>query len=284
MWSDYKGLETTIGLNDTTTITNLRTDCGNARNSLPGNPPGSVPCNWWEDYNEWLVTNQNGDGSWNGYWNWVDPLATAFDINILGAIQIPINKPPVAMCQNVIVSADSSCQYQGTASIDNGSYDPDSGDTITITQDPAGPYSLGPTTVTLTVTDSHGASSTCGGTVTVVDTTPPSIVSLSANPNSLWPPNHKMVPVTVTAIASDNCTAAPACHIVSVSSNEPENGLGDGDTAPDWKIAGNLTVNLRAERSGTGSGRIYTITTVCTDASNNNSSSGTVTVKVPHNM
>jgi hypothetical protein len=68
-----------------------------------------------------------------------------------------------------------------------------------------------------------------------------------------------------------------------VSSNEPENGLGDGDTSPDWKITGNLTLNLRAERSGKGSGRIYTITVKCADA-DGNSSSGNVRVSVPHDQ
>ena len=74
------------------------------------------------------------------------------------------------------------------------------------------------------------------------------------------------------------------CGVVEyrvVSSNEPVNGTGDGDTAPDWVITGNLTVDLRAERSGTGSGRVYTITVRCTDASGN-SSTKTVTVTVPH--
>jgi hypothetical protein len=88
MWSVYKGLETIIGLNDTGTITSLLTTCG-APGSLPGNPPGSVPCNWVEDYNQWLVDNQNPDGSWTGYGHWFGPLATAFDLGILGAAQIP---------------------------------------------------------------------------------------------------------------------------------------------------------------------------------------------------
>lgn len=91
MWSVYKGLEVNIGLDDTTAITNLRAgNCGDP--DLPGNPPGSKPCNWWEDYNDWLVTDQSADGSWPGYSYWTGPLATAFDVNILGATTIPVSK------------------------------------------------------------------------------------------------------------------------------------------------------------------------------------------------
>ncbi len=48
------------------------------------------PCNWWEDYNQSLVTSQNANGSWTGYVNWFGPLATAFNVNILGATPIPV--------------------------------------------------------------------------------------------------------------------------------------------------------------------------------------------------
>ncbi len=90
MFSVYKGLETFIGLRDTTYITNLLTgDCGTGR----GHPPGSGPCNWWEDYNEWLVLDQNHDGSWTGYGYWYGPLATAYDIIILGATLVPTGEP-----------------------------------------------------------------------------------------------------------------------------------------------------------------------------------------------
>jgi hypothetical protein len=92
-----------------------------------------------------------------------------------------------------------------------------------------------------------------------------------------------MVPVTVAVSVSDICDTTPTCTITSVSSNEPVNGLGDGDTAPDWVITGGLSVNLRAERSGTGSGRLYTIAVTCTDDSGN-SSTGTVGVTVPHSQ
>jgi hypothetical protein len=115
----------------------------------------------------------------------------------------------------------------------------------------------------------------------VPDTAPPDIASLTATPGLLWPPDHKMVPVAVAVSMSDNLDPAPVCRIVAVSSSEPVIGTGDGVTAPDWQISGPLTVNLRAERSGTGSGRTYTITVQCTDASGN-SSTKSVTVTVPH--
>jgi hypothetical protein len=190
------------------------------------------------------------------------------------------NQLPVAMCKNVTVPAGPSCT--ANASINDGSFDPD-GDPITITQSPPGPYPPGDTLVTLTVTDSKGASSQCVATVTVVDNTPPTITGISANPSVLWPPNHEMVNVTVNYSVSDNCTpsAAITCAL-SVSSNEPVNGTGDGDTAPDWEIIDAHHVRLRAERAGNGNGRVYTITITCADG-NGNSSVKTVTVSVPKN-
>ena len=90
-----------------------------------------------------------------------------------------------------------------------------------------------------------------------------------------------MVAVKVAVSGSDVCDTTPSCHITSVSSNEPENGLGDGDKSPDWQITGDLTLKLRAERSGKGNGRIYTATISCSDASGN-SLEGEVTITVPH--
>ncbi len=120
-------------------------------------------------------------------------------------------------------------------------------------------------------------------TIMPVDTTPPVINSVSANPNRLWPPNHFMVPVTMSVQVTDLCDTVPICRITGVTSNQPLNGLGDGNTMPDWQIMGDLLVNLRAERSGVGGMRVYTLTTTCTDASNN-STSATVDVTVPLSM
>ena len=114
-----------------------------------------------------------------------------------------------------------------------------------------------------------------------VDLTPPVISGLSVTPSTLWPPNHKMVDVTVNYSASDNRSAAARC-VLSVSSNEPSTGtgLGAGNTTSDWAIINEHQVQLRAERAATGNGRIYTIPVSCSDGSGNTSSKS-VTVSVP---
>jgi uncharacterized protein (DUF1330 family) len=182
------------------------------------------------------------------------------------------NKPPVAVCQNVTAVAGSNCT--ASASIDNGSYDPD-GDPITLTQSPAGPYSLGNTSVTLTVSDNKGASSQCTGTVNVTDYTPPTITSASVTPSELWPPNKKMVDVTVNYNSNDNCDSHSTCAL-SVTCNEPI-------SSSDYTVVDAHHVKLTADRLGSGNGRIYTITITCTDASGN-SSGQAVAVTVPHDQ
>jgi hypothetical protein len=134
--------------------------------------------------------------------------------------------------------------------------------------------------VQVVATDSATSSASCATTVTVVDTNPPAIKDAWAWPNILWPPNHQMVTVIVNAMVTDKCSPT-TWNIIKVQSSEPVNGLGDGDTAPDWQITGNHTVSLRAERSGTGPGRVYTITLQATDAAGNVSMPKTVTVTVP---
>jgi hypothetical protein len=141
-------------------------------------------------------------------------------------------------------------------------------------------FPLGTTSVTWSAKDKCGKGNTATQDVTIVDTTPPE-VALSVTPEVLWPPNHRLVPVNVVASVSDVCDENPVCQIVSVGSNEPVNGSGDGNTAPDWETNGDLEVSLRAERSGNGNGRLYSIMVECSDASGK-SSAETVTVSVPH--
>ena len=112
------------------------------------------------------------------------------------------------------------------------------------------------------------------------DAVPP-VVEVSVVPDTLWPPNHKYVTVQATVDVSDNIDPNPTLTLVSVTSNEPDDGLGDGDTPDDIVIVDDFTFKLRAERSGTGDGRVYTITYQATDACGN-STVATATVTVPH--
>jgi hypothetical protein len=92
-----------------------------------------------------------------------------------------------------------------------------------------------------------------------------------ASPSELWPPNHKMVPVTVDVAGDDNCDLdfASSCSIVAVTSDEPLNDIGDGNTDGDYEITGPLTVDLRAERSGPLKGLMYILTVECVDNAGN---------------
>ena len=119
--------------------------------------------------------------------------------------------------------------------------------------------------------------------LTTVDPTPPNISTVTANPASLWPPNHKMRDVAINYTATDTCPGTVNCSITNITSNEPINGTGDGDTSPDWEFVDNHNVRLRAEHAGGGNGRIYTITVTCTDAAGNTSTK-TVEVHVGHNI
>ena len=121
-------------------------------------------------------------------------------------------------------------------------------------------------------------------TVQAFDTTPPVIESMSVSPDTLWPPNHRMITVTADVVATDTCDPNPVCAIVSVSSDEPENGTGDGNTVPDWLLSGGLTADLRAERAGPEDGRTYTVEVTCSDESGNVSDPATAEVSVPHDQ
>lgn len=145
-----------------------------------------------------------------------------------------------------------------------------------------------PDTLTVNVESVSGTARNFAVVVSTVsdesDTTPPAINSLAANPAVIWPPNHKMVNVDLTVDVVDDQDPSPVCQIAGVTSNEPIDGPGDGSTDPDWVVADPavLELQLRAERSGNGTDRIYTVAVSCSDAAGN-ASSATVPVTVPHN-
>ena len=135
-----------------------------------------------------------------------------------------------------------------------------------------------PGTYTLAYTaDNTFAKTTVTRTVIVADTIAPVIAGFSVTPDMFGPPNHQLFDVFASYTAAD-ASGTPTCAL-SVSSNELTDALGDGTTSVDWLVISPRQVKLRAERSGTGAGRTYTVTVTCGDPSGNASStSANVTI------
>jgi triacylglycerol esterase/lipase EstA (alpha/beta hydrolase family) len=117
-----------------------------------------------------------------------------------------------------------------------------------------------------------------------LDHTPPTL-SVTLSPTVLWPPNHQLQEVVATIAVTDDHDPHPTVKLVSITSSEPDNGLGDGDTPNDIQQAAFGTDDrqflLRAERSGTGPGRTYTVTYEARDAAGN-ATQVSVQVTAPH--
>ena len=209
--------------------------------------------------------------------------ADAFDSNDVTIIVQDTTPPVITLNGSATVvlecGVDSYIEEGATAT---DLCDPDV--PVVIGGDTVDPSTCGTYVVTYDATDSWGNEAVqVTRTVNVVDMMAPTINSISADPDVLWPPNHKMVEVAVTVDAEDICDAAPVCIIVDVTSNAPINDPGDGDTKPDWEITGDLTVKLRAEQAGSGTGRVYTIHVQGADVSGN-TTTATVEVTVPHDQ
>jgi hypothetical protein len=120
--------------------------------------------------------------------------------------------------------------------------------------------------ITAVGTDSNGDTGEDGVHIIVLAGAAPAVfvAHVATSPNRLWPPNKKMVPVTVTpeALVSPELVP-PDCEIVGVTSNEPDDDKKNDKFKGDWTITGPLTVELRAERKGGGEGREYAISVEC---------------------
>ena len=151
---------------------------------------------------------------------------------------------------------------------------------VTATPASGSTFPVGTNEVVWSIVEGTNDLASCSFNVIVEGTEPLVITNAWVSKTLLWPPNHKMVKVTVFYQDSGNCDSSPDCAL-TVTSNEPVNGRGDGNTKPDWQVLDAHHVLLRAERSGQGDGRTYTITITCTDTSGN-SATVDVTVLVPH--
>ncbi len=111
---------------------------------------------------------------------------------------------------------------------------------------------------------------------------PPVCGDAQASPNVLWPPNHKIVGVSILGVTDPDGDPVTV-QINQILQDEPTNGTGDGDTCPDGQGIGAAVAGLRAERSGNGNGRVYTILFTATDG-RGGSCPGRVQVCVPHDQ
>jgi hypothetical protein len=145
------------------------------------------------------------------------------------------------------------------------------GATLTVTL-PLGPHAL-----LLRVVDQAGDEGMDPFDVRVVDTVAPSI---TVHPGMLWPPNHRLVPITITA--TDLCGGTQA-RFVAAASSEPDDAPGgwDGNTTQDVVLDTGGRLELRAERDARGAGRTYTLDAVAVDGSGNQAAASTV-IPVPH--
>jgi hypothetical protein len=91
-------------------------------------------------------------------------------------------------------------------------------------------------------------------------------------PAILWPPNGKLVPVTIQYAISTSC---PSDCTIAVSSSEPG--------YDQWRILDSHHVLLRADRDGQGPGREYAISITCSNSAGH-LSQAEVEVKVPHDQ
>ncbi len=126
---------------------------------------------------------------------------------------------------------------------------------------------VGGRTYSLRVTCSDAAGNRSSASVDVVvppDTTPPTITALSASPSFVWPPNGKMVTVSVSVTATDDVDATPTCGLMSIA----------GPSAADAVITGVFTASVRARKEAA-----YILNVGCRDRAGN-LAQGAVTVTV----
>lgn len=139
-------------------------------------------------------------------------------------------------------------------------------------------------TITFTAKDNCGVAE-CVATLAIVNAGPPLVEQGKAV--ELWPPNHKYVTLTLGDFGVrvvDPCLGErglQGARVVSVSSDEPESGGGDGGTTEDIRFGEDGSIQLRAERQGGGNGRVYTIHFEV-DGLDGGVISGAVQATVPH--
>jgi hypothetical protein len=140
-------------------------------------------------------------------------------------------------------------------------------------------------TYTVTVRASDDAAfdeETFAWIVTPILNVPP-ICTAASTRVDMWPSNHKERDVTITGV-TDPDGGTPRIQFTSILQDEPTDSEGQGNTRQDAGIESNgARAWVRAERTGTGDGRVYIIAFIAIDG-HDASCSGTVSVGVSHDQ
>ena len=137
--------------------------------------------------------------------------------------------------------------------------------------------------ITCTATDGLGNSGAAAGSANTgtvsIDATSPA-VTCSASPDTLWPPNNKLVDVTTSVAIVDAGSGPGSFSLVSATSSEPG---ADADVVSFTIGAADVSGQLRAQRAGSGPGRVYTLTYRGSDVAGN-AATCAAKVNVPHDQ
>ncbi len=209
-----------------------------------------------------------------------------------------VNQPPVGNAgpdqtrnENTLVTLDGSASTDPDLDTIHFSWSQISGPGVSLTgANTSSPTFTAPNvgpggallTFQLVVNDGQLSGGAATVRVQVQDVNDPPVCSLAQPSVSvLWPPNHTMVEVSILGVTDPNNSAVTISY-PRVTQDEPINGLGDGDTSPDAVESGN-NILLRAERTGSGNGRVYAVQFRATDP-DGVSCTGTVRVSVPKSI
>jgi Thrombospondin type 3 repeat len=109
---------------------------------------------------------------------------------------------------------------------------------------------------------------------------PPDCSGAIPSGSELFPPNHQFISINILGVTDPNGDPV-TITINSIRQDEPVRGGGSGNTCPDGSGVGTSTAQVRAERAGTGNGRVYHINFRADDG-RGGTCTGEVTVCVPH--
>jgi PKD repeat protein len=201
-------------------------------------------------------------------------------------VSITVIGPPVAQSQSVSASENSTTAITLIATDPNGfgltysvvtppQHGTLSGTAPTLTYSSAAGF-VGADSFTFKANNGHLDSNVATVSIAVNG---PVCSTATAQPGSLWPPDHKMQPIQVSGVTHSSGLPVTLAA-TAIRQDEPTTGQGSGDQSPDATLT---PLQVRAERSGEGDGRVYHIDFTASDATGGNCT-GTVLVCVPHDQ